>query len=263
MTIEAEIRSIARENTVGIALVDLITSRELLINPDHSFHPASTMKVAVMMAILTRFSLEDRLLVVNNFLSIADGNHFSTSSQDDSDQTLYSLVGSKIPVKELVRLMIVRSSNLATNVLLNHVSPGEVTALCAELGADGMVVKRGVEDGVAFAQGLNNKGTARSLMNLFVRLFKHQAVSPQIDQEMVKILLQQEFRQGIPAGLPKGTPIAHKTGWLDDLFHDGGFVYPHGKNPYGLVVMTQGFETLAKAQARVAKISALAYRWAE
>ncbi len=247
---------------IAVAIHDLVTGRELLVNPDRTFHPASTVKVAVMMAALRQFRLEEHLSVTNEFLSIADGSSFSTTAADDSDQTLYEKIGQTVAVRELVRLMIVRSSNLATNVLLNHVAPSVVTGLCAELGAAGMQVRRGMDDTAAYDKSLNNQATARSLMVLLARLARRTVITEELDDVMIEILLAQEFSEGIPAGLPPGTPVAHKTGWIDGIYHDAGIVYPPEKHPYVVVVMTEGFSKLTDAQARVAEISALAFRWA-
>ena len=66
---------------VGLAFHDLARGDEILIHPDIPYHPASTIKVCVMMeafhqAATGEFSLDDFLLVTNKFHSIADGSLF-------------------------------------------------------------------------------------------------------------------------------------------------------------------------------------------
>src|SRR5919205_4243428 len=124
--------------TVAVAFYDLASGSELLINPDLSFHAASTMKVPVMLALYRqaaagKLSLEDRLPVKNDFLSIADGSHFSTSAGDDSELSLYKKIGETATVRELMRLMITASSNLATNILIERVTPARVMRLMREI----------------------------------------------------------------------------------------------------------------------------------
>src|SRR5215211_6409364 len=116
--IEALIKQSGAE-TVGVAFYDLATHSEMLISPDVSLHAASTMKVPVMMEIYRqaatgKFSIDDKIEIKNDFISIADGSHFSVSPTDDSEPSLYQRLGEKESVRELMRLMIVMSSNLAT-----------------------------------------------------------------------------------------------------------------------------------------------------
>src|SRR5262249_29248235 len=77
--------------------------------------------------------------------------------------------------------------------------------------------------------------------------------------EMIQVMLGQEFNEGIPAGLPPEVKVAHKTGWNDRLYHDAGIVFPPDRKPYLLVVMTRGIEEDADAQKLVADISCLFY----
>ena len=163
---------------------------------------------------------------------------------------------------KLVRLMIVESSNLATNLLVEKVTPTSVTAFMAELGAEGLVVLRGVEDSKAFVLGRNNVATARGLMTLLARLAKGLAVSEAASAEMLGILRDQKFNEGIPAGLPEGVSVAHKTGSIRGVYHDAGIVEPTGRRPFVLVVLTRGIADEAVAHRLVASIARVAYRHA-
>src|SRR5206468_11099584 len=89
--------------------------------------------------------------------------------EDDSDSTLYTLVGRNRSVRELLELMITRSSNLATNILIERVGASRAQASARALGAWSIQVLRGVEDGAAYRAGLNNTTTARDLGVLRVR----------------------------------------------------------------------------------------------
>ncbi len=125
--------------TVGVALIDLERGDTLFVNADTVFHAASTMKVPVMMELFRQteqgaFTLDQRLLLVNQFRSIADGAPFSVDPAEDSDSSLYSRVGTRVPVRELLERMITRSSNLATNAVISLVGASEVTATVRRLG---------------------------------------------------------------------------------------------------------------------------------
>ncbi|HJQ10966.1 MAG TPA: serine hydrolase, partial [Gemmatimonadaceae bacterium] len=153
---------------VGVAYVDLGSSDTLFINADSSFHAASTMKVPVMIELFRRansgsFRMNQGLLMVNQFASLVDGSPFALDPGSDSDSTLYHKLGERVRVDSLLRLMITRSSNLATNTLITLVGADAVTRTMRQLGANRIQVLRGVEDGKAFDRGLNNTATARDL----------------------------------------------------------------------------------------------------
>ena len=249
---------------ISLAICDLASCYQLLASPDVPFHPASTFKVGVMMEVFHQvtqgeFSLDDLLPVKNSFVSIADQSEFRVSAQDDSETDLYEHIGEQLPVRELTRRMIVYSSNLATNLLIQKVEARRVTQFMQELGAKDLLIRRGPEDNKAFALGMNNSATARSLMQVLVRLAKRSVVSPEASDEMIAILLQQHFNEGIPAQLPAGVKVAHKTGWNDKLYHDAAIVYPPQHTPYVVVIMTSGLPEMTEAPTLVAALSAAIY----
>ena len=250
--------------TVSVVYVDLQTGGTLSIAADSVFHAASTMKIPVMIEVLRRaqqgaFSLDQGILLINQFRSLADGSLFSLDAKDDGDSTLYSRVGDRVPVREMLRLMIVRSSNLATNQLIELVGPSHVTAGAHALGALRAQVLRGVEDQKAFDAGLINTITAGDLATLLVAIENGRVLSPASSALMRDILLAQEFNEKIPAGLPPGTRVAHKTGEITSVSHDAAIVYPAGRKPYVLVVLTRGISDGKASAALIADISRIVY----
>ena len=249
---------------VGVAYVDLASTDTLFINPDSSFHAASTMKVPVMIELFRRansgsFRMDQGLLMVNQFASLADGSPFSLDQGSDSDSTLYHRIGERVRVDSLLRLMITRSSNFATNTLITLVGAGAVMQTMRRLGANRIQVLRGVEDGKAFERGLNNTTTARDLATILRAIEEGRAAPPAATREMLSILLAQEFNEKIPAGLPAGVRVAHKTGEITAVSHDAAIVYPSGRRPYILVVLTRGLKDGEKSSKLIADISSLVY----
>lgn len=249
---------------VGLAYIDLGSTDTLFLNADTSFHAASTMKVPVMIELFRRastgsFGMGQGLLIVNQFASIVDGSRYALDRGSDSDTTLYNRVGGRVPVDTLLRLMITRSSNLATNTLIALVGAEEVNRTMRSLGAQRIQVLRGVEDSKAFDKGLINTTTARDLAIILRAIEEGRAGSPEATREMRQILLAQEFNEKIPAGLPPGIPVAHKTGEITAHSHDAAIVYPPGRSPYVLVVVTRGIQDGAKASKLIADISSIVY----
>jgi beta-lactamase class A len=265
-TIRALIRDVAGAD-VAVAFHNLATGADVLIQPDVNFHPASTIKVAIMMEIFRQadeksLALDDRIAVKNDFVSIVDGSHFSLQSADDSETGLYNRLGEKVTIRELMRLMITESSNVATNILVERVTPQRATEFMKRLGTADVHVVRGVEDNKAYARGLNNATTARGLMQILVRLSTRSVVSAKASEEMLTILRGQKFNEGIPAGLPPGTAVAHKTGSFAKVYHDAAIVEPPGQKPFVLVVLTRGIEKEPRANRLVAEIARNCYKQA-
>jgi beta-lactamase class A len=243
---------------VAVALRTLDGRHSLLLDPDKVFHAASTMKVAVMVELFAqarakKLRLDDELPVTNEFHSIVDGSVYQLSAADDSDPEVYRALGQPMTLRRLCEAMITVSSNLATNLLIEKLGVENIRARVRKLNADGLDVLRGVEDAKAFEAGKNNTTTARGLMILLERIAKRQAVSREADEEMLAILKRQKFVDGIPAGLPAGTVVAHKTGEITRIHHDAAIVY--GPRPYVLVVLVRGVPDRKASAALIAAIA--------
>lgn len=252
-------------DVVGVYFYDLDTGDSLLLNADARMHAASTMKVPVMIQLFRDAEagarLDDSVVVTNTFHSIVDDSPYQLSASDDSDTLLYGRVGQHETVRALIERMITMSSNLATNILIEFGEAQRVQQTMRELGADSIAVLRGVEDMKAYEAGLSNTTTARDLGVIFKAIAQDSAASPASCDSMIAILSRQEFNEGIPAGVPEGTRVAHKTGWITGIRHDGGIVYPDHGEPYVLVVLTRGIDDPAVADKLIADISRSVYQW--
>src|SRR6185312_11071854 len=205
---------------VGLAFRRLDGTDSLYIESDTEFHAASTMKVPVMIELFRQIdahelSLDQLVPVANEFKSIVDSSAYTLDPGDDSDSAMYKLVGSRVSVRDLMDHMIERSSNLATNTLIALAGAQRTTQTMRELGATHTHVLRGVEDDKAFDRGMNNMISARDLATILDAIQTNRAASASSCAMMRDILLHQEFSAEIPAGLPPGTPVAHKTGWIN------------------------------------------------
>lgn len=248
------------EQTIAVAYYDLRSGATLLRNEHVVFHAASTMKVPVMFGVfeaVTRgeLRLAQPVRVKNDFVSILDGSHYALEAREDSDPRLYDEIGKELALEELVRRMIDRSSNLATNIVIEFIGAPKVMQLMKSIGANEIQVLRGVEDDKAYHAGMNNTTTAYDLMLTFRALAERRVVSAEASEQMVNILLAQEHNDGIPAGLPRGTRVAHKTGSITEISHDAGLVFRPDGSSYVLVVLTRGFKDGDEAQRVIARIA--------
>jgi beta-lactamase class A len=263
-SVESEMRkAIAASGAdVSLALRPLDGRSEILIDPDRAFHAASTMKVPVMIELFREahsgaLGLDDSVPIRNQFRSIVDGSPYALSEGDDSDVEIYAAVGKTLTLRQLCEAMIVSSSNFAANLLIDKLGADKIQHTVEALGADGIRVLRGVEDQKAFDKGLNNSTTARGLLVLLDRLANGRAVDAQADAEMIGILKRQKFNDAIPAGVPAGVAVAHKTGSITRIHHDAGIVYAN--RPYVLVVLVRGIEDQKQSAVLIAQLSRLAF----
>lgn len=265
--LEASIRTEFERSpgTFAVAFRDLAdTSRYLLINAKEAFHAASTMKTPVLVEVYKqaaagKFQLTDSLMVKNEFHSIVDSSLYSLSEADDSELELYQKIGQKVSIYDLCYDMIIRSSNLATNIVIELVDAKKVTQTMRDLGAMDIQVRRGVEDTKAYQQGLNNTTTAYDLRLLFEGLGKGTLVSTEACDAMIAILREQKFNEVIPAQLPENVQVAHKTGWITSVRHDSGLVMLPDGRKYALVLLSKGWESDELATEIMANVSKLVY----
>ncbi len=251
---------------VGVVVETLDGARRLAIDETREFHAASTMKVPVMVELYRQASarglaLDEEIPVVNAFRSIVDGSPYSLAVGDDSDAHVYDAVGAKTSYRALCEAMITTSSNLATNVLIERLGVDAIRSTVAALGGDGMNVRRGVEDSKAFEAGLNNTTTAKGLAALMLAIGRGRAVSPRASEEMAAVLKRQKLNDAIPAGLPAGTVVGHKTGGITRISHDAAIVY--GDTPYVLVVLTRGIDDPKRSATLIADITRAVHAWVE
>lgn len=253
-----------QDGTFAVAFKDLSTGKELLINAEENFHAASTMKTPVMIEVFKqiaegKFSLNDSFLIKNEFKSIVDSSLYNLDSTDDSETEIYRHIGEKRSLYDLMYQMIIASSNLSTNLIIDLVNAKNVTKTMRQMGAKKIMILRGVEDNKAFEKGLNNTTTAYDLMLIFEKIANGDAVDKKSSDAMIKILLDQEDHDIIPAELPKDVKVAHKTGWITGVHHDSGIVFlPNGKK-YVLVLLSKDLKDEKGAVKAMADVSKMIY----
>lgn len=249
------------EVAVAYKRLDII-SNPILINADQIFHAASTMKTPVMLQIIKlveskKLRLEDKVLVKNIFKSIVDSSDYSLSLADNSDDVLYKKIGQYSTIEDLVYLMMTVSSNLATNLLIELCGPENIMQTLENNNIGGIKILRGVEDNLAFKAGLNNTTTAMGMLQLFEYLDNY--TNQKTKELMMKILLEQKFKDIIPAQLPKNVIVAHKTGSITGVQHDTGIVYLADGKKYILILLSKNLKNEKEGIKILSDISKLIY----
>lgn len=240
----AELEERSRARALAVAMHDMESGLEFRYRSDRWFHAASTIKLAVLLGVFAAFHQgkllpQSRLHVRNRFRSAYDGSSFRVLSERDADSQIQAAVGKTMRIIELATHMIVRSSNLATNLLLDLLGLEFLQKVIDDYQLAGIDLRRGVEDELAFEHGINNRVTADGLVQLLRLIAEESAFTPELSRNMLAILHDQEFRSGIPAGLPATARVAHKTGEISTIAHDAGIVYLPKRKPYVVAILTE------------------------
>jgi len=255
------------EGNIAVAFQNLSDPEQrLLINEKEVFHAASTMKTPVMIEIYKQaaegnFDLYDSIPIINEFRSILDGSLYAMDLGEDSQEELYSRIGQKATIYELMYQMIIKSSNLATNILIEKVDAKKVTQTMRDLGAADIDVLRGVEDQKAYDAGMSNTTTAFDLMVIMEAIATGKAVNTEASSQMMKVLSDQYFKDLIPKYLPEDVKVFHKTGSITGVQHDSAIVeLPNGKR-YVLVILSKNLTDVPAGKEAIAQISKLIYEF--
>lgn len=228
-------------------------------------YAASTMKLPLLVAAYRRaergeVDLDAEVPVHNRFSSVADGSPFSLDQDEDQDDETWALVGGRCTLRRLARQAIVRSGNLATNLLLEHVGAGEVAAVLRAAGCSpATVLPRGIEDAAARRAGLDNLVTAEDLAHVMCGVAARTLADGRTCLAVEEVLAAQEHRDKIPAGLPDGVYVANKTGWVEGVAHDVALVRPGDRPAYVLAVCTTMDVPEADANDVIAQVSRIVW----
>ncbi len=254
----------SKAQAIAVALHDLESGLRFSLQGDRWFHAASTIKVAVLLALFRaadegRLRLDDSLHVRNRFISAADASSFHLDRDSDAMPELYQAIGRTAKISALAEGMIAVSSNLATNLLLDFVGVEYARKVLCDAQVEGVELRRGVEDHAAHERRINNEATANGLLTLLSAL-RGDFLSSESKEQAIRILLEQRFNSMIPAGLPAHAAVAHKTGEISTACHDMGIVYLPEREPYIAVILTEFDSEQNGRRETVAAISEAIYR---
>ena len=232
--------------------------------PDTVHLAASTMKLPLAIAVHRlaqqgRLALDEELLVSPRFTSLVSGEYEVTADYDNDDET-WRQVGATAPVGWLVERAIVRSSNLATNLLIARVGHAAVDEVYELSGATSSRLRKGIQDTAASEAGIANTATAGEMAGVLCALLDGRLLPPDAVAQIERLLAANEWNDAIPAGLPTGTYVAHKTGWIDECCHDVGVLRPEGEEPFVLSVFTTTTLPDEAAHAVVAEAAGVVWR---
>lgn len=264
--VERLVRDLPGESVVSVWLGDVHGECVYARRDQATHYAASTMKLPLLMAAYRRhergeIDLDAEAPVHNRFRSAFDGSTFGIDQSDDQDDETWSRIGRTMSLRALARHATIHSGNLATNLLLEHVGSAAVSEVLADAGCSGLTtLPRGIEDSAARRAGLDNRVTAADLARVMCGIGGRRLAEAPTCSAVEDVLAAQQHREQVPAGLPDGTYVANKTGWVDGVAHDVALVRPGSAPAYVMAVCTTAPASEEALYALNAGISAAAWR---
>lgn len=235
----------------GLVLINKSTGKVLKINPEMVFPAASMIKVPIMYEIMAQAAVGtidlDASLVVKSDVRVGGAGILQELRPNIT-----------MTVRELVTLMIILSDNTATNMLINLVGMEAVNATMIDLGLKSTVLRRQMMDFDAARAGKENQTTAADVALLFEIIESSRDLPQEYGTLMLDILKRQQVRDKLPFYLPEETVIAHKTGTLTAVEHDGGILFlPSGS--YIIAILTADLAANYQGLQLVASMGKIIY----
>ncbi len=224
-------RALAGHNgTYGVAVSNLKTGETAMRRGLDFFPSASLYKLDVMYEVFRQQHLG--LLSFDETLTIEPGD-----MADATDEEVLA-VGNQVTIQKALELMIDVSSNAAAHALGDRVGWDGINASMSELG----LAQTRLSVGAWKLQVSDWRSelactSPADMQEFFDALYHHQLVSPTASDQMLRLLLAQKINDRLPAELPPGTAVAHKTGNLPGVVNDAGIVYGP-RADFILIVMT-------------------------
>ncbi|MDO8729714.1 MAG: serine hydrolase [Candidatus Omnitrophota bacterium] len=253
--LNTEIRSF--NGQAGVVVEDLRTGRVLVHQPSRPFPAASVIKVPMMTACFQ--AATEGKLDLNSTVVVRPADKVSGSG------VLKAMPGRReVRVSKLIDWMITQSDNTATNVLMSRLGMNYYNRHFQQMGLSGTRLARPMMDFSQRKKGVENTTTAQDMARVLRKLYRVEGVSPQTSRAGLDLLRRQHLHDRIPALLPEGVPVAHKTGLERGVCHDAGIIFTR-KGDLLICVLTQrkGKGTSQPAKRFIARLAQHVYRYAE
>ncbi len=228
----------ASSGVVGVYARRMDHSVPIAYNANVIFPSASVIKLAIFVSLFQYAEASPGVFAQTIRLQVAD---FVPGSEILDRYN----PGSTISIDRLARAMIQESDNTASNVLIDFLGFERIMRTVHRAGLHHTQLKRHFQDRNAIAHHSENLTTAHDMGLLLYNIERgahealHTVASPKSCRRMIDILLRQEDHDKIARGLPKGMPLANKTGEIDGVRNDIGIVDPYGDSPYVISVLTK------------------------
>lgn len=245
----AEVRSFHGDSAVWIE--DLETGWVAAHQGDKPFPAASVVKVPILVTCLQRAEegeLDLREPVILRGRDKADGSGVLKELPN----------GSTLTMGELAELMVTQSDNTAANLLISRLGMEPLNRSFLEMGLKSTRLSRKMMDFSQRRSGVENWTTARDISLVFRRIYQRKEMSPAVSERCLDLLKRQAINDRIPALLPPGTVVAHKTGLEKGVCHDSGIVFAE-EGAVLVCVLTKNGGKAKPAKRFIARVASHAF----
>jgi beta-lactamase class A len=233
VSVEQQLSSLVSGSSadIGIAALDLNTGESVSIKGDTPFPMASTVKVAIAALYL--------------------------SQVDHGQKTLDDTI-SGVPVRKLMNQMLIYSDNRAADVLFKDVGgPTAVHHWLSQNGIQGVRVDRTIAQLLAAKRDLwdtRDSSTPKAMVELLRRIYRGELISSQSRNYLLGVMAKcHTGRNRMKSMLPAGTPVEHKTGTLNGLADDVGFISMPDGHRIAVAIFTRGGSDRPRTIAQAAR----------
>lgn len=262
---------------VGVAATHLVTGRHIGHREGELFGLASVIKLPVLVTLYEEV-LEGRADLRERVTYRSDAKVPGSGVLQDLDD------GLTLTLRDLAVLMITVSDNTAAEMLTVRLTKPRVEAAMARFGLTSIAMPLGVRallyelvdldhtlpgqydeartllrqsagsGGRAVVPDQTDRGSPHELCRLMEMIGKHEILDVASCDDILDILRRNKSDSRIPALLPKGTVVAHKTGTIRGVRNDVGIVTgPSG--PYAVAILSRGLPSDIRGDVRIAEIS--------
>lgn len=239
------------DGVMGVAIVDLQSGEEILINAQVTFPTGSSIKIPIL--------IELHRQAATGTLKLTETLPLSNRQQVGGSGVLLHFAegGSQLSLHDLSILMIALSDNTATNLLIERLGMDRINQTIAELGLPGIKLQRKMIDLAAMARGAENIATPREAARLLELLARGKVINAEVSAAVLKTLRIPKSSP-IPRLLPASTTVANKPGGIEGVACDWGLIEIPNR-PFAIAVMTSYNGESADADEAIARISRMAY----
>jgi len=239
------------DGVMGLAIIDLQSGEEILINAQATFPTGSSIKIPIL--------IELHRQAATGTLKLTETLPITNRQQVGGSGVLLHFAegGSQLSLHDLSILMIALSDNTATNLLIERLGMDRINQTIVDLGLPGIKLQRKMIDLAAMARGAENIATPREAARLLELLAQGKVINTEVSAAVLKTLRIPKSSP-IPRLLPASTTVANKPGGLEGVACDWGLIEIPNR-PFAIAVMTTYNGESAGADEAIARISRLAY----
>lgn len=239
----------------GIIVVDMNMNWEHSFNGNKLFPSASLVKLPIMLALFQG--------VQNEKITLGDRLKLKvTQKVNGSGKLKNTPAGTEFSIEELMSLMITRSDNTATNILIELLGFDYLNDYFKDFGLKNTNLSRKMMDFKARRRGIENYTSAEDIVYTLKSIYSGKFISRIISDKCIYLLKNQKVNDRIPARLPTEVVVAHKTGLERKICHDAGIVFTK-KGNFIICVLTKNAASSKAAKYFISKIAQDVYNYYE